>query len=47
MESVAAKLEERVHQARQAETQLKDFILDTKSYSAEIAQTALQEKTIG
>ena len=40
----AAKLEERVHQARQAETQLKDFILDTKSYSAEIAQTALQEK---
>ncbi len=44
LESVAAKLEERVHQARQAETQLKDFILDTKSYSAEIAQTALQEK---
>ena len=44
LEHVAAQLEERVRQARVAEIQLKDFILDTKSYSAEIAQTALQEK---
>ena len=44
LERVAKRLEERVRQAREAETQLKDFILDTKSYSAEIAQTALQEK---
>ena len=44
LERVAHRLEERVRQARIAETQLKDFILDTKSYSAEIAQTALQEK---
>jgi len=44
LERVAVRLEERVQQARQAETQLKDFILDTKSYSAEIVQTALQEK---
>ena len=44
LERVAERLEERVRQAREAETQLKDFILDTKSYSAEIAQTALQEK---
>ena len=44
LERVAAQLEERVRQAREAEIQLKDFILDTKSYSAEIAQTALQEK---
>ena len=44
LERVAQGLEERVRQARIAETQLKDFILDTKSYSAEIAQTALQEK---
>ena len=44
LERVAQRLEERVLQARIAETQLKDFILDTKSFSAEIAQTALQEK---
>ena len=44
LERVAQTFEERVRQARIAETQLKDFILDTKSYSAEIAQTALQEK---
>ena len=44
LERVAERLEERVLQARRAETQLKDFILDTKSFSAEIAQTALQEK---
>ena len=44
LEQVAAQLEERVRQARAAEIQLADFILDTKSYSAEIAQTALQEK---
>ena len=44
LERVANRLEESVRQARMAETQLKDFILDTKSYSAEIAQTALQEK---
>ena len=44
LERVAESLEERVNQARTAETQLRDFILDTKSYSAEIAQTALQEK---
>ena len=36
--------EDRVRQAREAESQLKDFILDAKSYSAEIVQTALQEK---
>lgn len=41
---VAESLEERVLQARQAETQLEDLVLDTKSYSAEIAQTALQER---
>ena len=44
LERVAQRLEDRVRQARIAETQLKDFILDTKSYAAEIAQTALQEK---
>ena len=44
LERVAHQLEERVRQARIAETQLRDFILDTKSYSAKIAQTALQEK---
>jgi hypothetical protein len=44
LERVAQRLEERVRQARIAETQLKDFILDTKSFAAEIAQTALQEK---
>ena len=44
LERVAERLEERVRQARLAESQLKDFILDTKSYSAEIAQTARQEK---
>lgn len=44
LERVARRLQERVRQARIAETQLRDFILDTKSYSAEIAQTALQEK---
>ena len=44
LDQMAAQLEERVRQARAAEDQLKDFILDTKSYSAEIAQTALQEK---
>ena len=44
LERVAQRLEERVSQARIAETQLKDFILDTKSFAAEIAQTALQER---
>ena len=44
LERVAHRLEERVRQARTAASQLKDFVLDTKSYSAEIAQTALQEK---
>ena len=44
LELIAAQIEERVRQARAAEIQLEDFILDTKSYSAEIAQTALQEK---
>ena len=44
LESVGASLEDRVRQARTAETQLQDFILDTKSYTAEIVQTVLQEK---
>ena len=44
LERVGKALENRVLQARNAEVQLRDFILDTKSYSAEIAQTALQEK---
>ena len=44
LELVAQRLEERVRQARVAEEQLGDFILDTKSYSAEIAQTALQQR---
>ena len=44
LERVAERLEEQVLRARNAETQLNDFILDTKSFSAEIAQTALQEK---
>ncbi len=44
LERVAQRLEERVRQARIAETQLKDLILDTKSFAAEIAQTALQER---
>ena len=44
LERVAERLEDRVRQAREAESQLKDFILDAKSYSAEIVQTALQEK---
>ena len=44
LDRVAERLEQRVRQARVAETQLKDFILDTKSYSAEIAQTALQQR---
>ena len=44
LDRVANRLEESVRQARIAETQLKDLILDTKSYAAEIAQTALQEK---
>ena len=44
LERVAERLEERVLEARRAETQLRDFILDTKSFTAEIAQTALQEK---
>ena len=44
LDLVGRKLEDRVRQAREAETQLQDFILDTKSYSTEIARTALQEK---
>ncbi len=44
LDLVGRKLEDRVRQAREAEAQLQDFILDTKSYSSEIAQTALQEK---
>ena len=44
LERVAQRLEERVRLARIAETQLRDFILDTKSFAAEIAQTALQER---
>ena len=44
LERVGERLETRVLQAREAETQLQDFILDTKSYTAEIAQTVLQEK---
>ena len=44
LERVARRLEERVRRARTAGSQLEDFILDTKSYSAEIARTALQER---
>lgn len=44
LDRVGRRLEERVRQARTAETQLQDFILDTKSYAAEIAQTVLQQK---
>ena len=44
LERVARRLEERVRRARTAGTQLQDFILDTKSYSAEIARTALRER---
>ena len=44
LERVAERLEESVLEARRAENQLKDFILDTKSFAAEIVQTALQEK---
>ena len=38
------KLGERVDSARRAEAQLRDFILDTRSFSAEIAQVAQQQK---
>ncbi len=44
LERVGERLEERVRQARTAETQLQDFILDTKSYAAEIAQTVMQQQ---
>ncbi len=44
LECVGERLEERIRQAKAAELQLKDFILDTKSFSAEIARTVLQEK---
>ena len=44
LERVGERLAERVRQARDAEIQLKDFILETKSFSAEIVRTALQEK---
>ena len=44
LERVGKRLEDRVRQARTAETQLQDFILDTKSYATEIAQTVLQQQ---
>ena len=44
LDIVGRRLEDRVREAREAETQLQDFILDTKSYSSEIARTVLQEK---
>ena len=44
LDDLGERLGERVESARQAATQLRDFILDTRSYSAEIAQTAQQKE---
>ncbi len=44
LERVGERLEERRREAEIAQTQLKDFILDTKSYSAEIVRIVTIEK---
>lgn len=44
LDEFAEDIGRKVAEARRAEEQLQDFILDTKSYSAEIAQSALGEE---
>ena len=46
LDKLGKALEERVDSARQATEQLGDFILDTRSYSSEIAQTLQQQDPI-
>lgn len=45
LERLGKRLEARVVEARRAEKKLRDLIMESKSYSAEIAQTALGEQS--
>ncbi|MCA9852231.1 MAG: DEAD/DEAH box helicase family protein [Dehalococcoidia bacterium] len=44
LEKVGKRLEAEVAQARRASEMLRDLVLDSRSYSAEIAQTVLQQR---